>query len=595
MKASFHNASDLAVALANAFRVAMLLAAPRQNANVKVRLLLTLALLLLSGAVVAHYAPPLPAARIAPAARQFGLPFAGAPGPNTWLLGQLYGNTTGAYRRRNSDYSAGQGIHFGMDFGAPCGTKVLAIGDGVVAEVDGPHGSAPHNLVINHDGNLSSLYGHLQYRSKLRVGQRIKRGDVIGLSGDSQFTCISAPHLHLEIRDRSHQRFLNPVPYIAADWDSLALIGAFGRGYQRDLSQPRRWQSLLDQPAAQRGGRLLNRYAQPWPPTLDSAPQYPKRITSSITTAERTSSLEGDDIRLTKPGCCVSPFWSADSQRVLFIDKPDSKPATIYAINTNKPDLPKRAFSSVAVFSPSQRIAVLPAATTILERLSDGRRVSVPTKAGTIFFSRSETQIAWSITAETGRFDTQATRIYTANLAGGFTLEKPQLIASLYGGGTAGWLNENELLLTGKTDPKQRDRSLRVFNVRKQTSRTLTSALNIRGLSINPNGTHIAYYVAFDSAARNGMYVQDVRTGTRQRLDWIGSYRWRDSNRLVYVPLEPAKTHRLLQWDVRSKQSESLVTLESRIAGDDWQVAPNGSRIVFVNAADRSLRVLTLP
>jgi hypothetical protein len=574
----------------------MLNAHPRQNAIVKTRLLLTLALSLISGVVVAHYAPPLSLERIAPASRQFGLPFAGDPGPNTWLLGQLYGNTTGAYRRRNTDYSAGQGIHFGMDFGAPCGTNVIAIGDGLVAEVDGPHGSAPHNLVINHDKNLSSLYGHLQFRSKLRVGQRVKRGQVIGLSGDSQLTCISAPHLHLEIRDRSHQRFFNPVPFIAADWDSLALIGAFGRGYQRDLNQPRRWQSLLDQPAAQRGGRLLNGYAQPWPPTVDSAPNYPKRITASVITVEQSSSLDGEQTRLTDPGCCVSPFWSADSQRVLFIEKPDKNPAAIYALNAAnaKPVAAKRAFSSVAVFSPSQRIAVLPGATTILERLSDGRRIRVPSGAN-IFFSRSETQIAWSVAADGGRFDTQANRVYTASITDEFTLEKPKLVANLYGGGTAGWLNENELLLTGKSDPKQRDRNLRVLDVRKQTTRTLITALNIRGLSINPNGTQIAYYIAFDSATRNGMYVQDVRTGARQRLDWIGSYRWRDSNRLVYVPLEPAQTHRLLQWDVRSKQSEVLITLDSRIAGDDWQVAPNGSRMVFVSATDRSLRVLALP
>ena len=83
------------------------------------------------GAAVAHYAPALPDSRIAGPAKQFGLPFAGKPGVNTWLLGQLYGNTTGAYRRRGSDYRAGQGIHFGMDFSARCGTPVVAIGAGV--------------------------------------------------------------------------------------------------------------------------------------------------------------------------------------------------------------------------------------------------------------------------------------------------------------------------------------------------------------------------------------------------------------------------------------------------------------------------------
>lgn len=221
---------------------------------------------LLTGVATAHYAAPLPMSVIAKPARQFGLPFASAPGPNTWLLGQGYGNTTGAYRQRRSTYGNLQGIHAGLDFAAPCGTPVVAIGDGVVAEIDGSHGSPPHNVVIDHAGNLSSLYGHLLKRSALRVGQKVVRGQVIGQSGDSQGTCISAPHLHLELRDRSHQRFFNPLPYIAADWDSLALVGSFGRGYEYDLSAPRRWQTPDDQPQALRGGPLLNEFRQPWPP-----------------------------------------------------------------------------------------------------------------------------------------------------------------------------------------------------------------------------------------------------------------------------------------------------------------------------------------
>lgn len=223
------------------------------------------------GGAGAHSAAPLPLSAIQPPARQFSLPFPAAPGPNTWLLGQGYGNTTGSYTQRRSTYGNLQGIHAGLDFSAPCGTPVHAIGDGVVAEVDGPHGSPPHNVVIDHAGNLSSLYGHLQRRSGLRPGQRVTRGQVIGYSGDSQFTCVSAPHLHLELRDRSHQRFLNPTAYIAADWNALALAGGFGRGYEYDLDAPRRWQSPDDQPRALRGGPLLNDYRRPWPPAPGGA------------------------------------------------------------------------------------------------------------------------------------------------------------------------------------------------------------------------------------------------------------------------------------------------------------------------------------
>src|SRR4051812_38827033 len=82
--------------------------------------------------------------------KPFILPFNTPPGPDTWLLGQLYGNTTGAYANRRNFYAAGQGLHFGLDFSAPCGTPVVAIGDGVVLGADGPWGSAPHNLLIDH-------------------------------------------------------------------------------------------------------------------------------------------------------------------------------------------------------------------------------------------------------------------------------------------------------------------------------------------------------------------------------------------------------------------------------------------------------------
>lgn len=227
--------------------------------------------LLLAGEAGGHNARPLPMNVIARPARQFSLPFAGAPGPDSWLLGQGYGNTTGAYRQRRNTYGNLQGIHAGLDFSAPCGTPVLAIGDGVVAEIDGPHGSPPHNVVIDHAGNLSSLYGHLLRKSSLRVGQKVKRGEVIGLSGDSQGTCISAPHLHLELRDRSHQRFFNPLPFMAADWDTLALAGGFGRGYEYDLDAPRRWQAPDTQPQALRGGPLLNNFRRPWPPAPGAA------------------------------------------------------------------------------------------------------------------------------------------------------------------------------------------------------------------------------------------------------------------------------------------------------------------------------------
>jgi len=198
----------------------------------------------------------------------FGLPFPDPPGPGTWLLGQAYGNTVGAYRQRTTTYAAGQGLHFGVDLSARCGYPIVAIGDGVVSKVDAmEHGSAPHNLMIDHSNGYASFYGHLLERPNLQVGQTVQRGEVVAKVGDPDETCTSRPHLHLEIRNAGvYNQAYNPIPLIATDWDTLALVGPFGRGFARDLSDPRRWQRLAEQPEVAFWGPRLNDYPNPWPP-----------------------------------------------------------------------------------------------------------------------------------------------------------------------------------------------------------------------------------------------------------------------------------------------------------------------------------------
>jgi murein DD-endopeptidase MepM/ murein hydrolase activator NlpD len=219
--------------------------------------------LLLAAAAVA---PPV-AAQSVPA-KPFIPPFKEPPGIDTWLLGQTYGNTVGAYRQRNTTYSASQGIHFGIDLSATCGTELIAMADGVVYAVDAlSFGSAPHNLLIDHpDLGYTVLYGHLLERPPLQPGQQVRKGEVVALSGDPADTCYGRPHLHLEVRDlRNRARKYNPILLIEADWDNLALTGPFSRTFERDLDDPRKWQHMDDQPEAVSGGPLLNDFANPWP------------------------------------------------------------------------------------------------------------------------------------------------------------------------------------------------------------------------------------------------------------------------------------------------------------------------------------------
>jgi murein DD-endopeptidase MepM/ murein hydrolase activator NlpD len=87
--------------------------------------------------------------------------------------------------------------HYGVDFAAPTGTPVRAVGDGVVQEV-GYKGSAGKMVKITHNATYATAYLHLNsIGSKLEVGSKVHRGQVIGTVGSTGLA--SGPHLHYSL------------------------------------------------------------------------------------------------------------------------------------------------------------------------------------------------------------------------------------------------------------------------------------------------------------------------------------------------------------------------------------------------------------
>jgi murein DD-endopeptidase MepM/ murein hydrolase activator NlpD len=88
------------------------------------------------------------------------------------------------------------GAHPGVDFAAKTGTEVKTTADGitVLATWDETYG----NLVaIDHGNGFTTYYGH-NSKNMVKVGDKVSRGDVVALSGNTGRS--SAPHLHYEIR-----------------------------------------------------------------------------------------------------------------------------------------------------------------------------------------------------------------------------------------------------------------------------------------------------------------------------------------------------------------------------------------------------------
>ena len=87
-------------------------------------------------------------------------------------------------------------FHAGMDFAAPLGTDIYATGNGKVSFAGWQQGYGMC-VIINHGSNYETLYAH-QSKILVRQGQSVKRGEVIGLVGNTGKS--TAPHLHYEVR-----------------------------------------------------------------------------------------------------------------------------------------------------------------------------------------------------------------------------------------------------------------------------------------------------------------------------------------------------------------------------------------------------------
>lgn len=103
-------------------------------------------------------------------------------------------------------------MHAGLDFAAPQGTPIYATADGGV-KIAGNTGNGYGNyVVLDHGYGYETLYGH-QYKIKVRPGQRVKRGELIGWVGSTGKS--TGPHVHYEVHKNGQH--IDPIYFFYND------------------------------------------------------------------------------------------------------------------------------------------------------------------------------------------------------------------------------------------------------------------------------------------------------------------------------------------------------------------------------------------
>lgn len=125
--------------------------------------------------------------------------------PTGW---PLKGTINSGFGLREHPIYGRDASHSGIDIGASIGTPVKATADGMVS-FSSWHNDSGYIVVLEHGHGFTTVYAHNK-ENRVKVGQKVKRGEVVGVSGSTGAT--TGPHLHYEVW--KNRRPINPASFL---------------------------------------------------------------------------------------------------------------------------------------------------------------------------------------------------------------------------------------------------------------------------------------------------------------------------------------------------------------------------------------------
>ncbi len=291
-------------------------------------------------------------------------------------------------------------------------------------------------------------------------------------------------------------------------------------------------------------------------------------------------------------------------KQVLYVDKPDNRPAAIWGINVATGSR-GRYSTVVGEMQHSDRYVTVPLYQTqqsvSVHDRETGESWSLNGVGNHVFISPDGSLIAYD--ERPSRQPPYANRrdapIVVAELDG----SNPRVLNRIYGGGIVDWFPDGSRLLVLGTETFGAKRpALWHVNVTTGAIEKLDEAEQMRNISLSPDGAWAVFLDLFEKNPYwNTTWAMNVTTGEQRRLDFAGRYAWVGAaeSTLVYVPLRESADAGFAVWrlNVATGERTQLVDPEQTplfIANGDWALAPSGTHFAFVSSKDYAIWLIEL-
>ena len=307
----------------------------------------------------------------------------------------------------------------------------------------------------------------------------------------------------------------------------------------------------------------------------------------------------------------TQPFFADDNDRILFYDQPAPGQGGMFVIGPQEFE-PRRERAEWGYMLGGSRLLVAPRVQrrdTAVTHLPTGREWSLPTTT-TPVFSNDATAVAYTASGvgSPGGPSTGAGSSGWSNSAFGLTQvmiaradgEDGRKIRLPINGSVQAWIPAPDdggnvrLLLSGRRAAPD-DPSYWAYDTRDESLIELARSKRLTGLLASPDGTWIAHVAMWNRKGdQDGLWVTRTDGSRRRRVSMIGGYRWTSDNRLLVIPHRATRSASHEVWEVSPETGDvrrltDPSTTPFQIANFDWDISHDGSKLVFVSAADKSL------